>query len=305
MLKYTLGRLALLLPLTSVLVYAHFTWMTPSVSPLEVGQTVQVRIGHGHKFPASEEAIITAGAEVYAMAPSGRRTLLAPKPEKPLLVAGYKVAEAGMHRFVLAQDRGVRSWTTQGVQPGGKDKHPQARRSARVFRSAVSYALTPGAVYEKAKPLGLVFELMGEVTADLFKRIGMNLDYQAIDWTTVVQRRIKMDPAEQGGWNVFCIYDSGFNQLDPASHALLRGNGKQAQFGWPSSPRIEELRDAWFQAATLEEQKVIARRIQMQAFEDVPYIPLGQSVPPTAYRRNLTGVLNGQPFFWNVRKTQA
>ena len=101
-----LGRLALLLPLTSVLVYAHFTWMTPSVSPLEVGQTVQVRIGHGHKFPASEEAIITAGAEVYAMAPSGRRTLLAPKPEKPLLVAGYKVAEAGMHRFVLAQDRG-------------------------------------------------------------------------------------------------------------------------------------------------------------------------------------------------------
>jgi len=81
-------------------------------------------------------------------------------------VAGYKVAEAGMHRFVLAQDRGVRSWTTQGVQPGGKDKHPQARRSARVFRSAVSYALTPGAAYEKAKPLGLVFEMTGEVTGD-------------------------------------------------------------------------------------------------------------------------------------------
>ena len=148
-------------------------------------------------------------------------------------------------------------------------------------------------------------KIMGEVTADLFKRIGMNLDYQAIDWTTVVQRRIKMDPAEQGGWNVFCIYDSGFNQLDPASHALLRGNGKQAQFGWPSSPRIEELRDAWFQAATLEEQKVIARRIQMQAFEDVPYIPLGQSIPPTAYRNYLTGVLEGHPFFWNVRRTST
>ncbi|HVL34711.1 MAG TPA: ABC transporter substrate-binding protein [Burkholderiales bacterium] len=145
-------------------------------------------------------------------------------------------------------------------------------------------------------------KIMGEVTADLFKRIGINVDYQAIDWTTVVQRRIRMDPAEQGGWNLFCIYDSGYNQLNPASHALLRGNGKAAQFGWPSSPRIEELREAWFQAATLEEQKTIARRIQVQAFEDVPYIPLGQSVPPTAYRRSLTGVLNGQPFFWNVRR---
>jgi uncharacterized GH25 family protein len=161
-----LGHLALLLPLTSVLLYAHFTWVTASVSPLEVGKTAEVLIGHGHQFPASEEVIITEGAEVYAVAPSGRRTALAPKARKPLLVAGYKVAEAGMHRFVLAQDRGVRSWTTQGVQPGGKDKHPQARRSARVFRSAVSYSLTPGAAYEKAKPLGLVFEMTGEVTGD-------------------------------------------------------------------------------------------------------------------------------------------
>ena len=161
-----LGRFVLLLPLTGVFLYAHFTWVTASESPLEVGKTVEVLIGHGHQFPASEEVIITEGAEVYAVAPSGRRTALAPKARKPLLVAGYKVAEAGMHRFVLAQDRGVRSWTTQGVQPGGKDKHPQARRSARVFRSAVSYALTPGVAYEKAKPVGLVFEMTGEVTGD-------------------------------------------------------------------------------------------------------------------------------------------
>ena len=52
-------------------------------------------------------------------------------------------------------------------------------------------------------------KIMGEVTADLFKRIGMNVDYQAIDWTTLVQRRTKMDPSGQGGWNLFCIYDNG------------------------------------------------------------------------------------------------
>jgi uncharacterized GH25 family protein len=161
-----LSRFALLLPLTTVLLYAHFTWVTASVSPLEVGKTVEVRIGHGHQFPTSEEVIIAEGAEVYAIAPSGQRTGLAPKAEKPWLAASYKVAEAGMHRLMLAQDRGVRSWTTRGVQPGGKDKHPQAQRSARIFRSAVSYALTPGASYQKAKPLGLVFEMTGEVTGD-------------------------------------------------------------------------------------------------------------------------------------------
>ena len=43
--------------------------------------------------------------------------------------------------------------------------------------------------------------------------------------------------------------------------------------------------------------------MQLQAFEDVPYIPLGQAVPQTGYRKNLTGVLTGQPFFWNIRRT--
>ena len=145
-------------------------------------------------------------------------------------------------------------------------------------------------------------KIMGEVTADLFKRIGMNVDYVATDWTTVVQRRNKMEPAEQGGWNLFCIYDNGANQLDPASHLLLRGNGKAAQFGWPTSEKIESLRNAWFEAKTEGEQKKIAEQLQLQAFEDVPYIPLGQSIAPTAYRRDITGVLNGHPFFWNVRR---
>ncbi len=145
-------------------------------------------------------------------------------------------------------------------------------------------------------------KIMGNVTADLFKKIGLNVDYQAVDWSTVSQRRAKMEPPEQGGWNVYAIYDNGSNQVNPASHAWLRGNGKSGGFGWPTSPKIEELRAAWFQAKNLEEQKKLAVDIQLQAFEDVPYIPLGQSIPFTGYRSNLTGVLNGQPVFWNVKR---
>ena len=148
-------------------------------------------------------------------------------------------------------------------------------------------------------------KMMGEVSADMFRKIGLDFDYVATDWTTVVQRRNKTEPAEQGGWNLFSIYDNGANELDPASHLLLRGNGKEAQFGWPTMPKIEALRTAWFDARTLGEQKKICEQMQVQAFEDVPYIPLGQSIPPTAYRKDITGVLSGHPFFWNVRRQAA
>ena len=145
-------------------------------------------------------------------------------------------------------------------------------------------------------------KIMGEVNADVFKKIGLNVDYQAVDWSTVSQRRAKMDPPEAGGWSVYSIYDNGSNQVNPASHVWLRGTGKSAGFGWPTSPKTEALRDAWFQAKALDEQKTIATDIQLQAFEDVPYIPLGQSIPFTGYRGNLTGVLDGQPVFWNIKR---
>ncbi len=148
----------------------------------------------------------------------------------------------------------------------------------------------------------LYLKLMGDVTADVFKKIGLTLDYQPIDWTTLVQRRIKMDPVDQGGWNMFVINDNGINQINPAGHLWLRGNGRDAPPGWPTSPALESLRNAWFNASTLEAQQEITRKMQLQAFQDVPYIPLGQSLAPTAYRSNLTGVLNGQPTFWNVRR---
>jgi peptide/nickel transport system substrate-binding protein len=43
--------------------------------------------------------------------------------------------------------------------------------------------------------------------------------------------------------------------------------------------------------------------IQARAFETVPFIPLGQYLPPAAWRSNLSGLLKGAtPVFWNVTK---
>src|SRR6476620_7974065 len=40
----------------------------------------------------------------------------------------------------------------------------------------------------------------GDVTAELLKRIGMNVDFIATDWGTTGQRRAQKSPPGQGGW---------------------------------------------------------------------------------------------------------
>jgi peptide/nickel transport system substrate-binding protein len=37
------------------------------------------------------------------------------------------------------------------------------------------------------------------------------------------------------------------------------------------------------------------------AFQEIPYIPIGLYKQPTAYRKAITGILDGTAVFWNVR----
>ncbi len=144
---------------------------------------------------------------------------------------------------------------------------------------------------------------LAEVGGDMLKRIGFNVDYQSMDWGTMLQRLAKQEPADQGGWSVFFTFWSGLDQLNPAVHAMLRGNGRDAPSrGWPSSPALEALRDQWLAAADEATQRTLAERMQAQAFADLPYVPLGQMLARTAHRRDLLDVLQGFAIFWNARK---
>jgi peptide/nickel transport system substrate-binding protein len=142
-----------------------------------------------------------------------------------------------------------------------------------------------------------------DVCADMLKQIGMNVDYQAMDWGSVVQRRAMMDPPDKGGWNLFITGWSGLDQSNPVGHVFLRGNGKSAMFGWPDAPKLEALRQQWIDAPDLAAQQKLAAELQLQAFNDVPYVPLGQYFQATAYRKNITDRLNGFVKFWNVRRS--
>ena len=143
---------------------------------------------------------------------------------------------------------------------------------------------------------------MTDVGVDFLQKAGLNVEYQAMDWGTVLKRRASKDPIDKGGWNVFFTAWAGTDMLNPAGHLSLRGNGEPGWFGWPTSPEIERLLNAWFDAPDIATQKKLCEDIQKQVFVDVPYVPLGQYLQATAYRDSLTGVNNGFAMFWNVRR---
>ena len=143
----------------------------------------------------------------------------------------------------------------------------------------------------------------GQVTADLFRRIGMNVELAESDWGTVVQRRVSREPTERGGWSVFHTWWPGASILNPVINAVIRGLGTRGWFGWHENPAIEALAQQWLDAPDAAGQAAAAAAMQREAFASVPAMPLGQFFIRTAYRRNLTGVLPGtSPYFWNVRR---
>jgi peptide/nickel transport system substrate-binding protein len=145
------------------------------------------------------------------------------------------------------------------------------------------------------------------VAAQLLREAGFKVDLQATDWQTVVSRRASQKPPKEGGWNMFFTNWVAADVSNPIANLSIGGQGKKGGwFGWAESAKIEQLKDAFVRAPSIDEQKKIAADIQKEAYEQVIYIPLGQYLLPSGWRKSLTGVLDGPatPLFWNVDKSE-
>jgi peptide/nickel transport system substrate-binding protein len=132
----------------------------------------------------------------------------------------------------------------------------------------------------------------------------MNVDFVAVDWGTVVARRAQKSAPGRGGWHIFHTTTAGADCANPIGYALLRANGDGAWFGWPNSPQVEAEIAAWFEAKSPAEEKAAARRINKAALDEVVFAPLGFYLQYQAWRKNITGIVQGPlPFFWGVNKT--
>jgi peptide/nickel transport system substrate-binding protein len=159
--------------------------------------------------------------------------------------------------------------------------------------------MAPGDVVTlKAQPI---------VAAQLLREVGFKVDVQATDWQTLVSRRVSQKPQREGGWNLFFTNQVTADVMNPIVNVMISGRGKNGGwFGWPDDPKMEALRDAFARSLSPDEQKKIAADIQKEVYDQVTYIPLGQYRIVNAWRKSLSGVLDGPatPVFWNIDKSE-
>jgi peptide/nickel transport system substrate-binding protein len=139
------------------------------------------------------------------------------------------------------------------------------------------------------------------VTRELLVKIGVNVDLQAVDWSTLLARRAKKDAPSAGGWNLFNTNWISSDAMTPAVNAGVAGGGESGWFGWSSNPPLEKLRLDWIRTSDPARRKQLADQIQTMVFDDVPFVPWGQYVQPSLYRKSVRGVLQfPAALLWNV-----
>jgi peptide/nickel transport system substrate-binding protein len=180
---------------------------------------------------------------------------------------------------------------TRGPKDLDKIKKDLANAGYKGERVVVLAASTIPTIYAEA-----------QVATDVLQHIGMNIDLQTMEWGSVVARRASREPIDKGGCNIFYTYLGGMGNISPGPDIAIRASGADAWFGWPTEPKMEALREAWFDAPDLEAQQKICRDMQEEFWQNPSYVPLGMYDQPTAFHAYLQDVRDGWPQFYGVRR---
>ena len=132
----------------------------------------------------------------------------------------------------------------------------------------------------------------------------MNVDIADSDWGTLVARRAKKEPPEQGGWNIFHTTSGGASVYSPLTNFTIdSGCGRTNWFGWPCDETAEKLRRAYIVAPDEAARRVALVALHKRLWESLPTILVGSFVQPYAARANVKGILKSAPIvFWNIEK---
>jgi peptide/nickel transport system substrate-binding protein len=148
------------------------------------------------------------------------------------------------------------------------------------------------------------YQQMSLVTADLLKRIGMNVDMQMSDWGSVATRRANKAAPSQGGWNLFHTSANGAQLASPLTSpsTITTCDGKNFP-GWPCDQVEDDMRLKYIRESDPAKQHTLLEAMHARLWESVPYVPLGQFKQPFVWRKNITGVLRANTLvYWNIEK---
>ena len=133
----------------------------------------------------------------------------------------------------------------------------------------------------------------GEVIYQSLREGGLNMDYQAMDWGTLVSRR---NQVKSGIWHTLISVNPG-QYSTPGTHYFVSSVAYD-------DPAMNTLRDAWYDAPDGEAERRAAEQVQRRFFENPPALPLGQYYSPSAYRATLRDLVPAPwAIFWNASKS--
>ncbi len=141
------------------------------------------------------------------------------------------------------------------------------------------------------------------VLIESLRRAGIPVDVQSADWSTISVRRMRRDPPDKGGWNLFITSQGGPDVSSPISNIWFNSRCAEANPGWACDLDLDKLVGTWTRESDAAKRHALIPDIQARAYVSVPYVPLGQYFQPIAYRNNVTGVLDApMPIYWNIDK---
>ncbi len=140
-----------------------------------------------------------------------------------------------------------------------------------------------------------------QVIGQTLQAMGFKVDRQAVDFATFAQRRLKMGPVAEGGWNIGNTTIGTTDLANPLVAQPVIASGRTAMWGWPDDPEIERLRAAFAAESDPARRIDLATAIQRQVYASVAYIPGGEVRTTSAVGDWVNGALDSPlVLFWNA-----
>ena len=141
-----------------------------------------------------------------------------------------------------------------------------------------------------------------EIAADYLRQAGLNVELRPMTWSQLLASRSNKSAPKDGGWSMFHTRWEGA-LINPLTFSAIGTGCDSAWFGWPCDEEIERLRRAWAREGDPARQKQLLDELHARLVEIVPIVNLGLTHSPSAWRKNVEGVIDAPILvLWNVAK---
>jgi peptide/nickel transport system substrate-binding protein len=270
----------------------------------QVSALIRGEVDYLERVPADLLPLLdaTSGAKAEVVSKFGfqaimRMNHLQPPFDNPKVrQAIAKAVDRSMYAAVVAGDP---SFATDCAAIFGCGMPYESKAGIPARDLAAAKAMLKESGIDMSKPIAMLhvanapgIAALGNVTRQLLVDLGFQVEMQAMDFQTFATRRLNTKPVGEGGWNIAHTTNTVPDQGNPLSNPFLVALGAPASaWGWPTDPKIEELRLKFATAPDAATRQAIAAEIQARAYDQVLYLPLAQFTAPSAWRDNLQGVL--------------